>query len=132
MANLVERIKQLREQSKLSQQELADKLNVTKQAISQYERGIRKPDYETILSLCDLFNVSSDYLLGKTNMTLRMVTEEDLEKLSCQLTPSEQTLLTGFRKLNTTGQEKAIDYVEDLTENEKYTKDTELLLAEGM
>ena len=49
MASFTERLKTLRKQKNFSQQELADKIQVTKQTVSQYERGIRKPDYNTLL-----------------------------------------------------------------------------------
>ena len=48
MASFTERLKTLRKQKNFSQQELADKIQVTKQTVSQYE-GIRKPDYNTLL-----------------------------------------------------------------------------------
>ena len=64
MATYSSRIRELREAKSLSQDQLAEKLNVTKQAISQYERGVRKPSMPMLEALCDFFNVSSDYLLG--------------------------------------------------------------------
>lgn len=76
-----DRIKELRKTKKLSQEKLADMIGVTKQAVSQYERGVRKPDIPTIDALCDVFNVSSDYLLGKDNVTLRFVGRDELRKL---------------------------------------------------
>lgn len=76
-----DRIKELRKTKKLSQEKLADMIGVTKQAVSQYERGVRKPDIPTIDALCDVFNVSSDYLLGKDNVTLRFVGRDELKKL---------------------------------------------------
>lgn len=75
------RIKELRVGKKLSQEQLADMLGTTKQAISNYERGVRKPDIPTIEALCDIFNVSSDYLLGKENVTVRLVGKEGIKKL---------------------------------------------------
>ena len=47
-----------------SQGKLADYLGVTQQAISKYENGDREPDIDTIIKLSQLFDVSSDYLLG--------------------------------------------------------------------
>lgn len=82
MAGFSSRLKDLRIQNKLSQQELADKIHVTKQTISQYERGVREPDYDYLLALCDIFNVSVDYILGKADVTARFLTEGDLETLS--------------------------------------------------
>ncbi len=67
------RIKELRIEMKWTQQELADRLRTTKQAVSQYERGVRKPDLDTVIALCDIFNVSSDYLLGRSPVVPRLV-----------------------------------------------------------
>ena len=76
-----DRIRTLRKNKGYSQEKLADMLGVTKQTVSQYERGVRKPDVHTIEALCDIFNVSSDYLLGMADRTIRLVGEDDLAKL---------------------------------------------------
>ena len=81
MATYSERIRELRILHEMSQQDLADRLDVNKVTISQYERGVRKPDLNVLTALCDIFNVSSDYLLGKDDMTIRIVGKEGLEKL---------------------------------------------------
>ena len=58
MSKMGNRIRELRTSKSLSQEQLADKLGVTKQAISQMERGVRKPSMEMLDALCDFFNVS--------------------------------------------------------------------------
>lgn len=78
MASFGERLKSLRESNGLTQDELAEKVGVTKQAISQYERGVRRPDFDTLSALCDLFNVSTDFLLGKSDYTSRLLDENEL------------------------------------------------------
>lgn len=89
MATFSERLKELRTQKGLSQQELADRTNQTKQAISQYERSVRKPDMEVLAALCDIFNVSMDYLTGKADVTVRFLNTDDLKALdkSAQICP---------------------------------------------
>lgn len=62
-----EKIKELRLNKKVSQQEVADFLEVTKQAYSLYELGKRNVDNEALLKLSEYFGVSVDYLLGKTD-----------------------------------------------------------------
>ena len=81
MATYSNRIRELRKAKSLSQDQLAEKLNVTKQAISQYERGVRKPSVPLLEALCDFFNVSSDYLLGKDDVTVRLVDADGLKAL---------------------------------------------------
>lgn len=58
-----EKLLKLRKARQWSQEELADKIGVTRQAVSRWESGSAKPDAEKIIALCDLFGVSADYLL---------------------------------------------------------------------
>ena len=73
MANYSTRIKELRTLHQWTQAQLAQKLNISKQAISQYEHGVRRPDHETLTAICDIFNVSTDYILGHDGVTMRLV-----------------------------------------------------------
>lgn len=60
------RIKILREEFGLSQAEFANKIGLTQQSISLYEKEERKPSQDVLEALSDFFNVSIDYLLGKS------------------------------------------------------------------
>lgn len=82
MATFSDRIKSLRLQHNLTQNDLAEKIKVNKQTISQYERGVRRPDFDTLNELCDFFNVSSDFLLGKSDVTVRLLDMDSLSVLS--------------------------------------------------
>ena len=62
------RIKKLREEFHMTQQELADKLNGAKSTIAMYESGTRKPSMEVLIKLSEIFNCSIDYLLGKSDI----------------------------------------------------------------
>ena len=61
------RLKELRKEFKLTQDKLAKKLNIANTIISEYERGHYPISTATLYSLSNLFSISSDYLLGKTN-----------------------------------------------------------------
>ena len=61
------RLQELRKQKKLSQLKLALDLNMNQNIISRYENGEREADYETLLRFADYFNVSLDYLFGRTD-----------------------------------------------------------------
>ena len=61
-----ERIKYLREKSGLTQKDVATKLGLEPAAISKYELDMREPNIEAIKKLANMFNVSIDYLLGRT------------------------------------------------------------------
>lgn len=60
---LHEKLKYLRVQNNLSQNAIADYLNISRQAVSQWERGITYPDIENITMLCKLYNISIEQLL---------------------------------------------------------------------
>lgn len=62
------RIKSLRIAKNLLQTDLAEQLNLSQQTISLYESDKRQPDYQTLQNIADFFNVSVDYLLGRTNI----------------------------------------------------------------
>lgn len=58
-----EKIVELRKQKGLSQEELAEQLGVSRQAVSRWELGQTLPDIPNLLQLCELFGVSADYLV---------------------------------------------------------------------
>lgn len=58
-----EKIYTLRKSNGWSQEELADRIGVTRQAISRWEADSAKPEADKIIELCDLFQISADYLL---------------------------------------------------------------------
>ena len=62
------RIKMLREELGMTQQELADKLEGAKSTIAMYEKGDRKPSLEVLVKLSEIFNCSIDYILCKTDI----------------------------------------------------------------
>ena len=62
---LSEKILTLRKQHNLSQEELAEKLNVSRQAVSRWEVGSAQPDASNVLQLSKLFGVTADYLLNE-------------------------------------------------------------------
>ena len=67
LKNLFERIKELRIDRGITQKEVAEFLKMTVNAYQKYEYGERIPGIETFLILADYFNVSLDYLVGRSN-----------------------------------------------------------------
>jgi len=63
-----ERLKLLRTEKRISQSLLATHLGVTQQAIARWEKGETEPDINTIQNLASFFDVSIDYLLGRTDV----------------------------------------------------------------
>lgn len=66
VTKLSERLKQLRLEKDLRQDQLAKLVHVEKSSISMYENDVRQPSYEVLLRYADIFGVSVDYLLGRT------------------------------------------------------------------
>lgn len=60
------RLKELRKQRRLSQIKVSMDLNMNQNSLSRYETGNREADYKTLILLADYYNVSIDYMLGRT------------------------------------------------------------------
>jgi len=60
------RLKELRKKKGISQLRLATELNTTQNTISRYETGEREPGIDELIMIADYFNVSVDYLIGRT------------------------------------------------------------------
>lgn len=60
------RLKELRTQRRLSQIKVSMDLNMNQNSLSRYETGCREADYKTLILLADYYNVSVDYILGRT------------------------------------------------------------------
>lgn len=61
------RLKELRKERGISQQQLAMDLSINQNTISRYETGVYEADYETLIKIADYFYVSIDYLLERTD-----------------------------------------------------------------
>jgi transcriptional regulator with XRE-family HTH domain len=69
MSKFSERLKELRKSKGLSQEELAERLNIKRSALGNYEQGLREPDNDTLESIADFFNVDIDYIFGRKDTT---------------------------------------------------------------
>lgn len=65
-----DRLRELRAGRKMSQSDLAKAIHVSQQAITKWENGKSEPSSSAITAIANYFNVSSDYLLGRTNEKL--------------------------------------------------------------
>lgn len=81
---LNERIKTLRLAKGISQVDLAVMLNVSKQSVSNWENDNIQPSIDMLIRLADIFNVSTDYLLGRDirrNLDTDNLTDSELEHI---------------------------------------------------
>lgn len=62
-------LRELRLDNKMTQEELSSKLGVSRVVLSKYETGDNEPDFAFLVRVSDYFNVSTDYLLGKTKIS---------------------------------------------------------------
>ena len=87
-------LKALRIRKGLSQQKLADVLELTQQAINRYENQNVEPDISTLIKLADFFGTTIDYLVD------RQLPSNQQGMISYSLTEKEATLINKYRMLN--------------------------------
>lgn len=89
--NIGEKIFELRKSRNLSQEEVAEKLNVTRQTVSKWETNQSTPDFDKIVPLCELFEISTDELLKgekkeennkiqENNLNETTISKEDIKR----------------------------------------------------
>ena len=119
------RIKQLREEKKITQEELAFELDISQQRISKIERNLTPMNEELITRSAKYFGVTSDYLLGLSDIKLEFEQEEiNPERLS---QTKIREMLHFFSRLDSIGQDVILDlgkriarYVDEAEKEPKY------------
>jgi len=86
------RIKYLREELNMTQQELANKLDGAKSTVAMYEKGDRKPSMEVLIKLSEIFDCSIDYLLCKSD--IRNPETIDTDKINIGLSKKDYDMPT--------------------------------------
>jgi len=77
-------LKLLRIRNEYTQAQLSKKLGLTKSVVSAYENGIRLPSYDVLIEIANIFNVTTDYLLGvnrKNDLDLSGLSEKEIVAL---------------------------------------------------
>lgn len=105
--NFQTKIKELRNEKNLSQLDIAQITGFAKNTICAWEKGRAQPNFETLIKLADVFEVSIDYLLGREN-------DFGIVKVKNELTTGEETLLGYYRKLNEHDKHKVLGFVQAL------------------
>lgn len=78
------RLKELRKENALTQEHLAKKIGITRGAYANIENGRREPDLNTLTILSNLYGVSFDYLVGRTDAKKESPSEDELSQLVLQ------------------------------------------------
>jgi transcriptional regulator with XRE-family HTH domain len=90
-----DRIAHLREKRSLTQEELSNKIGISRAALSHYETSRREPDYETINKIANFFNVTIDYLLGRTDQP-QTVLDVDIRDFVESLDLTDENIMNKF------------------------------------
>ena len=96
MATFAENITALRKKQNKKRQEVADDLGISRSSLEYYEKNKRKPDIEVLTKIADYYNVSADYLLGRTNAE---TTDKDL-RFICEYTGLSENAITTLSELH--------------------------------
>lgn len=89
-------IKTFRKSAGFTQDELAKRLNTTKQTISRYEKGDRKANQDMLFELCDIFGVSIDDFFPSQNETLQSPTTSPIQTIYDQLHQPRQAKVLNY------------------------------------
>lgn len=71
-----ERLKKLRNEKGISQQEFADRLKINRSTYARYELGKTQPDFETLQKIADYYSVTIDFILGRSDNTNTQTNDE--------------------------------------------------------
>ena len=94
---------ELRKANGLRQIDIANHIGVTKQGYSNYEKGLRDPDYVTLQKIADYYGVTVDYILGRDT--------DELGNVLTPLTDGEKALLDLFNRVPKEQQQLVLDMV---------------------
>lgn len=112
------RISELRQKNRLTQKELADKLNINYSVLSRIETGERSVRDDELLAIADFFNVTTDYLLGRSsNPKLSRKNELDIHR---DLEAMKENFNKGALQMQLDGEElddEVIQYILDNLED---------------
>ena len=126
------RIKQLREQNKMNQSELASFLGVSQGTLSNWERGTHEPDSKSLIMLAQKFNVTVDYILGQKPQAASLYNAQNIKNSNLVqgsgnllngsnendvLSVDESELLRIYRVLNAKQRHKLMSLVFDMEEH---------------
>lgn len=108
---LKDRIREARKKAGLSQGQLAEMIGIAKSTLSGYESFGREPTVETLSKIMEILNVDANYLL-----------QDEISSSNMALSDSEKELIYCYRSLNSSGKERVMEYIADISE--RYKKDS--------
>ena len=104
---ITEIIKRLRSERNISQQELAQRIDSNQRQVSKWENGVIEPNLESLIKLADYFEVSTDYLLGRSN-------DVGVIETNANLTQFQSNLIAVVSKLSRDDQFQVLGFAQAL------------------
>ena len=120
MNDLKKRVIDLINKNNINQKILASEIGITEATLSRNLNGIHEPKGEVILKIANYFNVSSDYLLGKTDEPTYKADIVDIQ--SSGVTELQMEFLKRIEDLNVKDIEQVLDYIDFLKSKEEKSK----------
>lgn len=120
----MQRLRELRHNLNKKQKEIAQELNLSVQVYCNYENGLREPSFDTLTKLADYFDVSVDYLLGRTENKETVSTENlfKTKKAPESLSDDEQELLKQYNLLDSHSKTALLELAKNLNINKSKTE----------
>jgi len=108
---LDKRLRKLRTSLQLTQQEIADKLHISRVRYNQYETGKRQPDNEMLKIISNFYKVSVDYLIGNDDLrnSEHAALDEELQQLLND--PDTMVAFKDFKNLSDTDKQEIINFI---------------------
>ena len=95
--NLGEKIYELRTKKNLSQGDLADRLDVSRQSVSKWENNTAVPDLDKLIKICDIFEISLDELTGREKHKSKPINKiEEIKEIKNNLTQKQRITIALF------------------------------------
>lgn len=121
MSDLKKRVIDLINKNNINQKILASEIGITEATLSRNLNGVHEPKGEVILKIANYFNVSADYLLGKTNEPTYKTQVIDIQPDGVAKTQME--FLKKIEELDVKDIEQVMDYIDFLKSKERKTNE---------
>lgn len=109
---LAGKLQRFRKRAGLTTAEVGSKVGKSDKTVSGWEHGRGQPDADTLFQLCELYGIKN----------IAEFFTDDVASVMSSLSDREEKLLSAFQQLNEEGQDKIIDYIDDLVQSGKYNK----------
>ena len=116
-------IKDLRKKMKLTQEDLADQMQISRSALANYESGLREPKGDILVNFARILNTSTDYLLGNTDdpLSLKEIHQFQKDKPSCEY--NKLISIDHYKNLPPIARKEIEDYIEFILHKYRKNKD---------